>query len=268
MSQVSQSDQPNVHGGAPPSRRGKIRLLALLLVLAGAGIVPEQSPGALYLRRPQVDHRRPAGPGFGIRLAASEHRGRPVMLLSLAVNYQLGHLDVRGYHVFNFVVHASPACCCSASSAEPSDCVIAVAAGICPPPAWLCRRPAVARSSPADGKRHLRDPALRIDDGDVFPAVPVLCDPGVAGRTRLAVVRGIARRLPAGPGVQGSDGRPHRRWCCCTTACFSLTPGAMCCGGEAGSMLLLLARLWAWSWSMLPTIRADRKASVGLAYQN
>ena len=31
--------------------------------------------------------------------------GRPVVALSLAVNYALGGLDVRGYHVFNFVVH-------------------------------------------------------------------------------------------------------------------------------------------------------------------
>lgn len=35
--------------------------------------------------------------------------GRPVASLSLAINYAIGGLDVRGYHVVNMVVHASAA---------------------------------------------------------------------------------------------------------------------------------------------------------------
>ncbi|MEE9211156.1 MAG: hypothetical protein V3U29_00715, partial [Phycisphaeraceae bacterium] len=31
--------------------------------------------------------------------------GRPVVGLSLAVNYAIGELDVRGYHAFNIAVH-------------------------------------------------------------------------------------------------------------------------------------------------------------------
>ncbi len=41
--------------------------------------------------------------------AESTVAGRPVVAASLAVNYALGGLDVRGYHVFNMLVHAAAA---------------------------------------------------------------------------------------------------------------------------------------------------------------
>ena len=36
--------------------------------------------------------------------------GRPMVSLSLAVNYALGGLDVRGYHVLNILVHLAATC--------------------------------------------------------------------------------------------------------------------------------------------------------------
>jgi branched-subunit amino acid ABC-type transport system permease component len=37
--------------------------------------------------------------------ARSRGTSRPLLTLSLAGNYAIGGLEVRGYHIFNFVVH-------------------------------------------------------------------------------------------------------------------------------------------------------------------
>ncbi len=207
MSQVNESDQPNVPAVQPTESPGKIRLLALLLVLAALVsylnslsapfIFDDQSWITEYRR---IEHL----PDDLKKLSVAD---RPLMHLSVALNYALGQLDVRGYHVFNLgvhilaglllygIVHQTIGLCNRRSGRESAR-----------RQPWICGRPPVARSSPADGKRDLRDPTLRVDDGHVFSAVPILRDPGFASRARRAVVRRERRRLPVGPGLQGGHG--------------------------------------------------------------
>jgi len=105
MSQVSDVANPEVPAPAAASR-GKVFLLALLLVLAALAAYANSytAPFIFDDRKWIVDDPQ-------MRDLATDWRRldvtkRPVVTFSLAVNYQWGYLDVRGYHRFNFVVHA------------------------------------------------------------------------------------------------------------------------------------------------------------------
>jgi tetratricopeptide (TPR) repeat protein len=63
--------------------------------------------GPAVLRNPTIRHLSALGDVLSPpREGGQTVGGRPVVNLSLAVNYALGGVDVRGYHVFNLIVHA------------------------------------------------------------------------------------------------------------------------------------------------------------------
>ena len=149
-------------------------------------------------------------PGLHDWASLGEHRAigdRPLVVLSLGVNYALGGLDVRGYHAFNFAVHATgrlaavrnhPA---SDASGEPA---------FIPPVArhgtGLCDRLGLAAPPVADAKCHLRDSAVRVHDGDVLLPVSVQRRARVGGASGLALAPAGGRCLRSGHGLQRSDG--------------------------------------------------------------
>ena len=105
---------------APPSlsRRG-VWLRAALIVFAGAVVYANALSGPFVLDdqdtvvvNEQIRHLWPPSvvlfPALELPVA-----GRPAVNVSLAVNYALGGLDVRGYHIVNVAITSPARCCCS-----------------------------------------------------------------------------------------------------------------------------------------------------------
>jgi tetratricopeptide (TPR) repeat protein len=89
----------------------RIRGLAALLVAAGVIVYGNSLWGVFVfddqnsiLGNPQIRRLWPLWNAFSAP-ANTPLAGRPVVALSLAINYALGGLDVRGYHVWNIGVH-------------------------------------------------------------------------------------------------------------------------------------------------------------------
>ncbi len=105
MSPVSHLADPNVPPTAPAVPRRKIVLLAALLVLATLiSYLNSLTAPFIFDDQNWIVHYRqlrslPADLG---KLRVTD---RPLVHLSVALNYALGQLDVRSYHVFNLAVH-------------------------------------------------------------------------------------------------------------------------------------------------------------------
>jgi tetratricopeptide (TPR) repeat protein len=104
MSQVNKSNLPKA-SPAPAESPGKIRLLVGLLVLATL-VSYLNNLAAPFI----FDDRKWIIDAPQMRDLTRDWRRldvatRPVVFFSLAMNYQIGHLDVRGYHIFNIVIH-------------------------------------------------------------------------------------------------------------------------------------------------------------------
>ena len=89
----------------------RVRGLAALLVAAGVIVYGNSLWGAFIfddqnaiLGNPQIRRLWPLWNAFSAP-ANTPVAGRPVVALSLAINYALGGLDVRGYHAWNIGVH-------------------------------------------------------------------------------------------------------------------------------------------------------------------
>ena len=89
----------------------RIRVLAGLLIAAGLIVFGNSLWGAFIfddqnaiLGNPQIRRLWPFSNAFSAP-ANTPVAGRPVVALSLAINYALGGLDVRGYHAWNVAVH-------------------------------------------------------------------------------------------------------------------------------------------------------------------
>jgi hypothetical protein len=106
MSPICSNANPEFPIRSPAAPRGTVYGIAVLLV--GATLVPYlNSFTAPFL----FDDLKWIVNDPQVRDISSDWRRldlgqRPVVFLSLAINYALGHLDVRGYHLFNFAVHA------------------------------------------------------------------------------------------------------------------------------------------------------------------
>jgi tetratricopeptide (TPR) repeat protein len=94
---------------APDTPRG-IRIRAAILLLAGALAYANSLSGpfifdddASIVENTTIREMRPATALFPHR--ESPTAGRPVVNLSLAINYALGGLDVTSYHIGNIVIH-------------------------------------------------------------------------------------------------------------------------------------------------------------------
>ena len=95
----------------PSTAKRRIRALAALLVAAGVIVYGNSLWGAFIfddqnaiLGNPQIRRLWPLWNAFSAP-ANTPVAGRPVVALSLAINYALGGLDVRGYHAWNVGVH-------------------------------------------------------------------------------------------------------------------------------------------------------------------
>jgi hypothetical protein len=82
-----------------------------ILVVAGAAAYSNSLQGPFIFddlpRIPDNPHLRgPGAPGSPWGLAfSSNFRTRPVVALTVALNYAIGGFDVRGYHVVNLIIH-------------------------------------------------------------------------------------------------------------------------------------------------------------------
>jgi tetratricopeptide (TPR) repeat protein len=96
-------------GKAETDRRGRIGDLVPCILLLAAGTAAYQNSFAgafVYDDRPNiVDNSGIRSFAAALRDGVPGLRHRPLARLSLALNYALGGLDVRGYHVFNLLVH-------------------------------------------------------------------------------------------------------------------------------------------------------------------
>ena len=99
--------------------------------------------------------------------------GRPIVSVSLAVNYALGGLDVRGYHAVNLAIHICAAlvrrCTANADSAAATRplCHRGYALG-------GDHRAGLGRAPDSDGSGLVRDPTGRIARGAVLPPHTIL----------------------------------------------------------------------------------------------
>ena len=91
---------------------GEVILLAMvLIVLAAPSSATTIASRRLRLRRRPLDHQEHEHSASLADLAGVDaaerpaRRGRPVANLTLAVNYALGGMNVRGYHAVNLVIH-------------------------------------------------------------------------------------------------------------------------------------------------------------------
>ena len=96
---------------SPPTQSGRTWLAPLLIVLAGLAVYANAQHGPFLL-----DDRRAIEDNLSIRDLGSTATvlhppiqspvtGRPLVNLSLAINYQLGGLQVEGYHRWNIAIH-------------------------------------------------------------------------------------------------------------------------------------------------------------------
>ena len=109
MNEPATSPVVEAPSGAP--RRWAVVAAGLLIVLAGAAAYSNSFGGVFMLddepsihNNPTVHHLWPIWPVlFGA--TSGTVVSRPVLNLSLAVNYALGGTDIRGYHALNLAVH-------------------------------------------------------------------------------------------------------------------------------------------------------------------
>ena len=92
------------------SERGRVAWPALLLVVVGVAVYANGIHGPFIYDDNSItvdrDIRELRPPWRVIGASAdSAAAGRPVVHYSLAFNYALGRLDVRGYHLLNIAVH-------------------------------------------------------------------------------------------------------------------------------------------------------------------
>jgi tetratricopeptide (TPR) repeat protein len=94
------------------SRRGVVLAGAVIVLAVGAAYANSFSAPFVFddlksiTQNPTIRHFTPWSDVLSPPNTATGAAGRPVVNLSLAVNYALGGLEVRGYHVFNTLVHA------------------------------------------------------------------------------------------------------------------------------------------------------------------
>ncbi|MGA2604657.1 MAG: hypothetical protein ABSG14_10555, partial [Verrucomicrobiia bacterium] len=86
------------------------RFIPVLIIAAGLGAYHNSFRGpfifddASILENPHIRHLWPIWDAMSTH-TDSAVTGRPVVCLTLAVNYALGGLNVWGYHAFNLAVH-------------------------------------------------------------------------------------------------------------------------------------------------------------------
>ena len=85
--------------------------------------------------------------------------GRPLLNLSLALNYAWGGAAVRGYHVVNLAIHLWAALCFGVAATALSSCQCSPNASGKTTPAWRWPLHPLGRPPLADGIRHLHGPA-------------------------------------------------------------------------------------------------------------
>jgi len=104
---------PPARSGGPVPSRGRIALAGAGIVLAALAVyanslacpfVFDDQP--TIVSNPSIRHLWPLGPVLWPPAGAGGAAGRPLLNLSLALNYAAGGLDVRGYHAVNVVLHA------------------------------------------------------------------------------------------------------------------------------------------------------------------
>ena len=96
---------------APARRRWLVWLAAGVIVVAGAAVYANSLEGRMFLddlrsipENPSIRSLWPLWPVLAPPRATTIE-GRPLVNLSLAVNYALGGTDLRGYHALNVIVH-------------------------------------------------------------------------------------------------------------------------------------------------------------------
>ena len=185
--------------------------------------------------------------------------GRPLPALSFAVNYALGGLDVRGYHVANLLLHLASVLL-----------VWRVVARSLQSPALAGRyrrrghglrgRAALGRASAAVRGGRLHRPAHRADDGVLLPADAVR----VAHRLDVEAAGTPGRAPRSRPAHWGWPARSpwcrRRSWCCCTTSRSAAVPSARCSRSAARSTRASRPPGWSWRRSS----RAARRSRGAL----
>jgi protein O-mannosyl-transferase len=90
-----------------PAAAAGVLVLAALAAYAHSLTVPFLFDDAPAIERNlSIRHLWPLGDALAPPQTAAGATGRPLINLTLAVNYALGGLDPRGYHLFNLVIHA------------------------------------------------------------------------------------------------------------------------------------------------------------------
>src|SRR5687768_10363819 len=108
---AGRATEPAAASRLASTTKRRIRGLAALLVAAGVIVYGNSLWGVFVfddqnsiLGNPQIRNLWPLWNALSAP-ANTPVAGRPVVALSLAINYALGGLDVRGYHVWNIGVH-------------------------------------------------------------------------------------------------------------------------------------------------------------------
>jgi hypothetical protein len=197
---------------------------ACLIVLVGAATYANSLSGRMLLDdqsaivlNPQIRHLWPLTES----LAAprnNELESRPLVNLSFAINYAIGELSVRGYHLVNVSLHIASALLLfgiirmTLASGKLRDRFAADADGV------AGQRADLDGPSAADRAGRLPHAAHRAVDGAVLPADAVWRDSRRSRGRAGAMAGGGDHRVPARDGVQGVDGdgardgdvvRPH-----------------------------------------------------------
>jgi len=94
------------------SNQGRVRLGALLILLATTLAYSNSFHGPFILDdhaavtdNPTIRTLWPPGQALSPRAGTAAVEGRPLVNFSLAINYAIGGLDVRGYHATNLAIH-------------------------------------------------------------------------------------------------------------------------------------------------------------------
>lgn len=108
---MNESPQPAQREDETSQSMARLLLAELAIVLAGALVYANSFHGEFVFDDPASIAENPAirqlWPLWPVLTSSSAGTiaGRPVLKLSLALNYAWGGLDVRGYHAFNLIVH-------------------------------------------------------------------------------------------------------------------------------------------------------------------
>ncbi|HVU34152.1 MAG TPA: tetratricopeptide repeat protein [Opitutaceae bacterium] len=106
---------PLPHAGAGDSRRAIWTSILLLVIAVGLTYADSLSGPFLYDDKgsiefnPAIRHLFPRRDILSLPDGAATVSGRPVLNLSFALNYAIGGLDVRGYHLANILIHLAAA---------------------------------------------------------------------------------------------------------------------------------------------------------------